>query len=227
VTADFQRTGDAILLLWPVPRAKTPDPNLTVPFTPEPMRYYPVETQAEPVPDRDPEEPESENAELSAFGSSEYAKAVLGELWGTPPPIDLEAEADLHRLLQVLAARNLLHSARDLSDGGIAVALAQAAFRNSIGATVEQEKALMVHPLFGLFAEPASTIIVTADPKHQAAIEELAEESSFFAAHIGTTGGDRLEISVYGDKFISASISELRAPWASALEAALHNEVTA
>lgn len=227
VPADFQRPGDAIILLWPVPRAKTPDPNLKVPFAPEPMRYYPVETQTEPVPDRDPEEPESENAELTAFGSSEYAKAILGELWGTPPPIDLDAEADLHTLLQVLADRNLVRSARDLSDGGIAVALAQAAFRNGIGATVEQEKALMAHPLFGLFAEPASTVIVTADPKNQAAIEELADEYTFFAAHIGATVGDRLEIFVYGDKFISAPVSELRAHWASALEAALHNEVTA
>jgi phosphoribosylformylglycinamidine synthase len=227
VPADFQRAGDAIVLLWPVPRGEAPDPNLKVPFTPEPMRYSPVETQAEPVPDRDPEEPETENGELAAFGSSEYAKVVLGELWGTPPPIDLDAEADLHTLLQVLADRKLLHSARDLSDGGIAVALAQGSFRNGIGATVEQEKALMVHPLFGLFAEPASTVIVTADPKNLAAIQELADEYSFFAARIGATGGDRLEISVYGDKFVSAPVSELRVPWASALEAALHNEVTA
>ncbi len=227
VSADFRRAGDAVLLLWPVPRAKTPDPNLEVPFTPEPMRYYPVEAQAEPVPDRDPEEPPTENAELTAFGSSEYAKAILGELWGTPPPIDLDAEADLHTLLQVFADRRLLHSARDLSDGGIAVALAQAAFRNGVGATIDQEKALMVHPLFGLFAEPASTVFVTADPKNQAAIEELADEYSFFCARIGTTGGDRLEVFVYGDKFISAPVSELRTPWASALQASLHNEVTA
>jgi phosphoribosylformylglycinamidine synthase len=130
-------------------------------------------------------------------------------------------------LLQVLADRKLLHSARDLSDGGIAVALAQASFRHGIAATVEQEKALMVHPLFGLFAEPASTVVVSADPKNQAAIEELADKYSFLAARIGATGGDRLEISVYGDTFVSAPVSELRTPWASALEAALHNEVTA
>ena len=85
----------------------------------------------------------------------------------------------------------------------------------------------MVHPQFGLFAEPASTVFLTADPSQVAAIEELADEYSFFAARIGTTGGDRLEISVYGEPFISAPISELRTPWAAALEAALHNEVTA
>jgi len=41
------------------------------------------------------------------------------------------------------------------------------------------------------------------------------------------TGSDRLEIAVYGDTFISAPIEELRKPWASALESALHNEVMA
>ena len=85
----------------------------------------------------------------------------------------------------------------------------------------------MVHPLFGLFAEPASTVLVTADPERVSEIEELAEHFNFNVARIGTTGGDRLEITVYGDAFISASLAELREPWANSLEAALHNEVTA
>ena len=85
----------------------------------------------------------------------------------------------------------------------------------------------MAHPLFGLFAEPASTVLVTASPGHVSAIEKLASEYSFFAARIGTTGGSRLQISVYGDLLIDASIDELRRPWASALESALHDEVSA
>ena len=85
----------------------------------------------------------------------------------------------------------------------------------------------MVHPLFGLFAEPASTVILSADPKKVSEIEEIAEKFEFNIVRIGTTGGNRLEISVYGDTFISAPIDELRASWASSLETALHNEVTA
>ena len=85
----------------------------------------------------------------------------------------------------------------------------------------------MVHPLFGLFAEPASTVLLTADPEHVSEIAKIADHFNFNIARIGTTGGDRLEIAVYGDKFISASVVELREPWSKALEAALHNEVTA
>jgi len=152
---------------------------------------------------------------------------VLGGLWGQPPPLDLEAEADLHTLLAALAERQLLQSARDLSDGGIATALAQAAFPLGIGATVEQDQSLMVHPLFGLFSEPASTMLISAHPSQVAEIEELADRYSFLAARIGTTGGDRLEISVYSNSFISVPLSTLRKPWAESLQAILHDEVPA
>jgi len=227
VPAGFQRAGDAILLLWPVPRGEEPKPDLKVPFHPEPMRYYAVETQPEPVPDTDPEAPEVTAVQnTTAFGSSEYAKAILGTLWGTPPPLDLDAESDLQKLLNVLANRRLIRSARDISDGGIATALAQAAFAQGIGAKIEQEPSLMAHPLFGLFAEPASTVILSTADENISEIEKLANKFSFCCASIGATGGDRLEISVYGDVLISAPLSELRAPWAKALEAALH-EVTA
>jgi phosphoribosylformylglycinamidine synthase len=192
------------------------------------MRYYPVEPQIDPVPDEDPEAPEvTANAEMAAFGSSEFAKVVLNSLWGTPPPLDLDAESDLHALLETLAGRKLIHSARDISDGGIAVAAAQASFGKGIGASIEQESSLMIHPLFGLFAEPASTMLVTASADQVGKIESIAKELSFLVARIGSTGGQRLEISVDGQPFISASIDELRTPWASALEATLHGEVLA
>jgi phosphoribosylformylglycinamidine synthase len=215
VPADFQKAGDAILLLWPIPKGKDPDPSLKVPFRPEPMKYYPVEIEAnEPVANEDPDTPEeTATTDLAAFGASEFAHVVLGGLWGQPPALDLDAEADLHTLLHVLAKQKLLRSARDISDGGIAVALAQAGFPKGIGATVEQEQSLMVHPLFGLFAEPPSTLLVTAHPDNVSKIETLAGDYSFFVARIGTTGGTRLEISVEREPFISAPLEDLRKPW--------------
>jgi phosphoribosylformylglycinamidine synthase len=226
IPAHFVHGDDAILLLWPVPRGEKPKPGLAVPFKPEPMRYYAVETTPELVPDVDPEEPEATAArDLAAFGSSEFAKAVLGSLWGRPPVLDLAAEADLHTLLGVLANQKLLHSARDISDGGIAVSLAQAAFGLGIGARVDQDPSLMVYPLFGLFAEPATTVIATAAPSNVAAVEKLASEYSFIAVRIGTTGGQRLEITVDREPFISASLAELGSLWAGSLEATIHDQV--
>ncbi|MGA2807966.1 MAG: AIR synthase-related protein, partial [Terracidiphilus sp.] len=233
VPSHFQAGGDAILLLWPIPAGQEPDPDLHVPFHPEQVESSPdplaaaLSDSAVLHPEETGETEATATAELVTFGSSEYAKVVLGGIWGQPPPLDLDAEADLHTLLAVLAERSLLRSARDISDGGIAVALAQAAFPNQIGATVEQEQSLMAHPLFGLFAEPASTMLVTTDPSQVSAIEELAEEYGYFVARIGTTGGDRLEISVYHEPFISSPLSTLRKPWSMALESILHGEATA
>ncbi len=239
VPADFQREGDAILLLWPVPRGGEPNPDLDVPFTPAPISpyiVYPLSMDpafpvappiSGPVPDVPEDTTDSAAKELAAFGSSEFAKVVLGTVWGKPPALDLDAEADLHTLLVALAARKLLRSARDISDGGIAVALAQSAFSCGIGATVEQDPSLLVHPLWGLFAEPSSSIFVSTDPSNVSAIEKLADEYSFFSARIGSTGGKRIEISVYSDILISAPLADLRKHWASALEATLHDEVPA
>ena len=70
----------------------------------------------------------------------------------------------------------------------------------------------MTHPLFGLFAEPASMVLVSTVHENISDIEKLANQFSYFCSRMGTTGGDRLEISVYGDVLISASISELRSP---------------
>ncbi len=229
VPAHFQREKDAIVLLWPIPRGEEPNPGLKVPLNPPPISQYPLPAlEREP---RDRELADASDAEtatnLTAFGSSEFAKVVLDALWGTPPALDLDAEASLHDLLAILAWRKLIRSARDISDGGIAVALAQAAFTRGIGATVEQDPSLLAHPLFGLFAEPASTIIVTTDPKNLSEIDAIAGQHNFFSAHIGTTGGNRLEISVDGESFISAPLAELRTLWASALEANLRNEVPA
>jgi phosphoribosylformylglycinamidine synthase len=233
VPAHFQAGGEAIVLLWPIPGGEEPDPDLKVPFHPEPTEetstVVPGVLGAEPlVVAEDAPQPDIEiSPDLVVFGSSEYAKVVLGGVWGQPPPLDLDAEADLHTLLQVLADRELVTSARDISDGGIAVALAQATFPLEVGATVEQDQSLMVHPLFGLFAEPASTVMVTTAASRISEIEELADQYGYFAARIGTTGGEQLEINVYRQPMISASIASLKKPWASALEATLHGEVPA
>jgi phosphoribosylformylglycinamidine synthase len=229
VPAHFQREKDAIILLWPIPRGEEPNPSLKVPLNPPPISQYPMPAlEREP---RDREQPDASDAEVAtnliAFGSSEFAKAILGSLWGTPPALDLDAEASLHDLLATLAWRKLIHSARDISDGGIAVALAQGAFTKGIGAKVEQDPSLLAHPLFGLFAEPASTILLTADPGDLSEIDAMAGQHNFFSARIGTTGGNRLEISVDGDSFVSAPLAELKTLWASALEANLHGEVFA
>src|SRR5437588_12662800 len=72
----------------------------------------------------------------SEFGSSEYAKEILGSVWGYPPELELEKEAGLQKALVEIIAGGLVDSAHHCSEGGIAVALAESEFPTEVGAQV-------------------------------------------------------------------------------------------
>src|SRR3954464_13342612 len=71
------------------------------------------------------------------FGSSEYAKEVLGAVWGLPPALDLDLESRLQKCIVELAGKGLVNCAHDISDGGIAVALGEMAFQHGFGVKAE------------------------------------------------------------------------------------------
>ncbi len=164
------------------------------------------------------------DAELE-FGSSEYAKEILGAVWGYPPALDLEKEATLQRALVAVIEEGLVESAHDCADGGLAVALMEAALPAGVGLSVRlprQPAALE----FMLFAEDASRVVLSCDPVHLPRIQQVAEEYGVVADVLGDTGGDRVEIAVKddGQPAISASLAELREAYEGALERALRSE---
>jgi len=59
------------------------------------------------------------------FGGTEYAKTILKQLWGQPPALDMDYEKRVHDAIREILAEGLAESAHDLSDGGLAVALAE------------------------------------------------------------------------------------------------------
>ena len=154
------------------------------------------------------------------FGSSEYAKEILGVLWGYPPELDLEKEAALQRAVIELVKEGLADSAHDCSDGGIAVALAEKAFPAGVGARVN----LASGGLFGeyaLFGEDASRVLVSCTPECVARIKEVAGRHRVAADVIGETIPEKLEISLDGKAVVSATVAELSQAYEGALEAAL------
>jgi phosphoribosylformylglycinamidine synthase len=159
----------------------------------------------------------------SEFGSSEYAKEVLGAVWGYPPQLDIEREATLQRVLVALIQAGLVDSAHDCADGGLAVALVEAALPAGVGLSVN----LPGHelpPEFRLFGEDASRVVLSCDPAHLPRIKQAAEEYGVAADVLGQTGSDRVEISIDGQPVISASVKELRGAYEGALEKALRTE---
>ncbi len=159
----------------------------------------------------------------SEFGSSEYAKEILGTLWGYPPELDLENEAALQKAIIELIQNGLVDSAHDCSDGGLAVALAEKAFPKGVGARVNVASGGLPAE-FALFGEDASRIVVSCDPAQLSRIKEVAEKYGIAADVIGETIPDRLEVSFDGKVVISAMISALSEAYESALESALRTD---
>jgi phosphoribosylformylglycinamidine synthase subunit PurL len=159
----------------------------------------------------------------SEFGSSEYAKEILRAVWGYPPELDIEKEADLQKTAIELIQLGLADSAHDCSEGGLAVALAEKAFPKGVGARVD----IKSHGLpaeFVLFGEDASRILVSCDRANVARIQEVARRNGIVADAIGETGSERLEILLDGKIVVSAPVSELSSTYEGALESALRTD---
>jgi phosphoribosylformylglycinamidine synthase len=159
----------------------------------------------------------------SEFGSSEFAKEILGTLWGYPPELDLEKEAALQKAVIELIREGLVDSVHDCSDGGLAVTLAEKAFAQGVGARVK----LASHGLpaeFVLFGEDASRIVISCDRARVSRIQQVAENHGIVAETLGEAISDRLEISLDGKLLVSALVSELNATYESALESTLRTD---
>jgi phosphoribosylformylglycinamidine synthase subunit PurL len=159
----------------------------------------------------------------SEFGSSEYAKEVLGALWGYPPELDLEREAGLQKAAIELIEQGLVESIHDCADGGIAVALAEKALPKGVGVRVNLASGGLFAE-FALFGEDAGRIVISCDPGKVARIKEVAEKHGAAAEVLGQTIPDRLEISLDGRVVISASVLELSEAYEGALESALRTD---
>jgi phosphoribosylformylglycinamidine synthase len=157
------------------------------------------------------------------FGSSEYAKEVLGALWGYPPELDLEKEAALQKAVIELIQQGCVDSVHDCSDGGLAVALAEKAFSKGVGARVNLASGGLPAE-FVLFGEDASRIVISCDSGKVERIQHVAEKYGISADKLGETIPERFEISLDGKVCVSASISELSETYESALESNLRTD---
>ena len=170
---------------------------------------------------------------VSHFREAGQAIVLLGEsreelggsLWlalrrglerGTPPLVDLAHERRLHELLARGVAEGLLPTAHDVSEGGLAVALAEACFTGAspVGARVACADGLRPDAL--LFGESTGRVIA-ATPEPEALLA-AASQVGVPARRIGETGGPRLRIEGgSGEVWIDAEVEGLRTLWSRAL----------
>jgi len=161
------------------------------------------------------------------FSSSEYAKSIASIVAGELPAIDLAAEKRLQDCLIALAAEGALQSAHDISDGGLAVTLAESCFASASNSA----------PLFGAIAnlgdessaaeaaafnERGARAIVSVTPSKLAAVLHTARQYNVAACELGQVTRDgSLHIEHKGRTVIDSSVETLRDAWAHSLERTL------
>ncbi|HXV84437.1 MAG TPA: phosphoribosylformylglycinamidine synthase subunit PurL [Candidatus Binatia bacterium] len=148
------------------------------------------------------------------LGGSEYLKIVHGLVKGTPPWIDLQLERAVQSCCVEAIDKGIIRSAHDLSDGGLAVALAECSVsgpEKPLGVRIEMHE--MIRGDAVLFSESQSRILVSLAEKNLAQLREIAAEHHAPMQVIGVVGGGSFIIQ----PLLRLAVEELRALWSGGL----------
>jgi phosphoribosylformylglycinamidine synthase II len=156
------------------------------------------------------------------IGGSEFQYAVHGVTEGRPPELDLATEKKLHSAVLSVIQQGLVASAHDLSEGGLAAALAEAGFGRGLGADVTFETNL--RPDLALFSESQSRIILSAKPDNADKLANELAAVGIVVQRLGKVAGGRLKITVVGVEVIDASIAELKREWKEAIPSRMNGQ---
>ena len=145
------------------------------------------------------------------LGGSEFLEHIHGLVAGRPA-IDLGLESRVQGLCREAAQEVLLNSAHDCSDGGLAVALAEACFGSGLG--FRGDLAVNSRWDAALFGEAQSRIIVSLDPQHYDSLGRLAAERQVPMAALGaTTINQRMVL----EGLMDLPVEELEGAWSGGL----------
>jgi phosphoribosylformylglycinamidine (FGAM) synthase-like enzyme len=170
-----------------------------------------------------PKSAASERESLREFASSEYARTVAGIVGGVPPAIDLAAELRLIEALVALAAEGILASAHDVSDGGIALALAESGFAsNGLAAEVSWQSDDPAE--LALFAETGARAVVSLSQASLAPLLALAAQYKIAALVIGRVTRGQFQLSHNGVTVVRGPSASLQEIWSGAIEHAILGE---
>jgi phosphoribosylformylglycinamidine synthase subunit PurL len=171
------------------------------------------------------------NGQVGSFSSSEYAKAIHGIVAGAPPSIDLAAERRLIDCLVKLASERAISSAHDLSDGGLAVTLAESCFASDgLSADIHldlagQEGALVpeVPAEVTLFGERGARAVISVVPASLARVEAIAAQYNIQLSQIGRVTRGDFRVQYEGVPVIQGSADSFRRTWSESLANAIES----
>lgn len=155
------------------------------------------------------------------LGGSEFQQVVHGVTEGRPPQLDLAVEKKLLSGVLESIQSGLVRSAHDLSDGGLAVALAESCIGGGLGAQVSLHTAEIgeagLRADFALFSESQSRILLSATPENADALVSSIQAHGVPAVKIGRVSGLQLHVTVDGKEVLSEEIHTLKQVWEDAI----------
>jgi phosphoribosylformylglycinamidine synthase len=161
------------------------------------------------------------------LGGSRYLKVLHGLKAGNPPQLDFNRELAVQDLLRELIRGGYVESAHDCSEGGLAVAIAEACFNpsGSLGAGIDLSAAgeRPINEL--LFNESQSRIVISTVPENAGPVLELAQTRGVPAHRLGTVTRDTLKIGAAGKTF-SWKIDQIHHDWFDSIANAVSEELT-
>ncbi|MBH8602509.1 phosphoribosylformylglycinamidine synthase subunit PurL [Thermoactinomyces sp. CICC 23799] len=159
------------------------------------------------------------------LGGSELQHLITGLVSGRPPVCDLQKEQAVQKAVLQAIRSGYVQSAHDVSEGGLALALAESCISGGKGATVSVETDLA--PAVCLFSESQSRILITASPENAGQIQEIARQYGVPCRKIGEVTGERkLKVSVNGRGVIHQDVDLLSKRWEAAISCAMNPSST-
>ncbi|MBF0492852.1 MAG: phosphoribosylformylglycinamidine synthase subunit PurL [Deltaproteobacteria bacterium] len=148
---------------------------------------------------------------LDELGGSEYQKQIEGKVEGPIPILDLEKEKRVQAFVLEAIRTGLVQSAHDLSEGGLAIALAESCISGpkTFGVQMDLTPVGAIHELPLLFGESQSRVLLSASSNHKEKLLNLAKKHAVPFAQIGKVVGNQFELG----NLISLPISEVKEKW--------------
>ncbi len=156
---------------------------------------------------------------LDGLAGSEYLELVHGRVEGQPV-LDLDLEVRVQAVCRDAVRAGLVASAHDLSEGGMAVAIAESAITGGIGASISESPGDRNRWDAAMFGESQSRILLSVSSENLVEIETLAAAQDVPTAVIGSVGGDSLS---FGDS-ISVPLNDASDAWKNGFSAATSDQ---
>ncbi|AWB87362.1 phosphoribosylformylglycinamidine synthase subunit PurL [Mycetocola zhujimingii] len=155
------------------------------------------------------------------LSGSAWAGTIHDHLGGLPPEVDFDREKDLAALLHAGSQSSIIASAHDLSDGGLAQALAESVLRFGVGARVWLSEIVErdgVDVATALFSESTGRVLVSVPREDDVKFRGLCEGRDYPVLRIGVT--DKASPALEIQDLFTATVDELRSVHTATLPAA-------